>query len=204
MGHVNLIKANFTGKVGQLVGAKWKNKSTIRSFTKPAYTNTPAQQIIRRGFKALTSYIALFADQLKSLSALNLKGMSLRNAIIRMNKDMITEGELFPEKLLISRGGLPSVSGVTATANNTSGIITVAFTPAQGATISDNATVVAVAVSQANNFAAVGTGKNSSGIVAINCGNIPRATISIHYYLVDYRGSSRVGSMSDFIPLDNL
>lgn len=40
---MNTLKGNYTGKVGQTVGSKWKNLSTERVFTKPSNPNTEAQ-----------------------------------------------------------------------------------------------------------------------------------------------------------------
>ena len=92
MGKMNLLKANWEGKVGQTVGAKWKNKSTIRTYTKPSNPDTAAQQSVRTVFGDMTSFVALFADQIKYLSALDTAGQSVRNAIIQANKDQIEAG----------------------------------------------------------------------------------------------------------------
>jgi hypothetical protein len=198
MGLMNLLKANWTGKVGQTVGAKWKNKSTIRSFTKPAYTNTPAQQGIRQGFGEITSYVALFADQIKSLSALDTKGMSVRNAIIKLNKNQVTAGTLDPTLLQVSRGGLPQIQGFSTTSPAGLATLTATWTPAVGATISTKAKVVVIFVDQAENFVAVGSALNTAGTISISA-NVPASvTLNVHYYLIDYRGSSRVGSPSGY------
>lgn len=201
MGLLNLLKANWTGKVGQVVGAKWKNKSTIRSYTKPAYTNTPAQQIVRQGFGEVTSFVALFADQIRSLSALDTKGMSVRNAIIKLNKDMITAGSMTPADLLVSRGGLPKVSAFTGTIPAGRTAINATWTAAVGATISDKARVVVIAADSDFNFAAVGYALNSAGTISIPCTVPVGSTPHIYYYLLDYRGSSRVASPSDYYGL---
>jgi hypothetical protein len=199
MGIMNLIKANWTGKVGQVVGAKWKNKSTIRSYTPPAYTNTPAQQTVRGWFGEISAYVALFADQIKSLSALDTKGMSVRNAIIKLNKDQYDAGPLDPSTLKVSRGGLPAVTGLTASAPAGLSAITASWTPVQGVTISDKAKVVIIAVNDEENFAAVGSALNTAGTISIPAAVPPNTQLNIHYYLVDYRGSSRVGSTSGYI-----
>lgn len=196
MGIMNLIKANWSGKVGQMVGAKWKNKSTIRSYTPPAYTNTPAQQTVRSWFGEISAYVALFADQIKSLSALSTKGMSVRNAIIKLNKDQCDAGALDPSTLKVSRGGLPTVTGLTASVPAGLSAVTAAWTPVQGATISAKAKVVVIAVNDAENFAAVGSALNTAGTISVPAAVPPSAQLNIHYYLVDYRGSSRVGSTS--------
>ena len=57
MGKMNLLKANWEGKVGQTVGAKWKNKSTIRTYTKPSNPNTAGQQSVRGVFAEMTAQI---------------------------------------------------------------------------------------------------------------------------------------------------
>jgi hypothetical protein len=196
MGVMNLLKANWTGKVGQTIGSKWKNKSTIRSFTKPAYTNTPAQQEIRAGFGEMTSFVALFAEQIKSLSALDTKGMSVRNAIIKLNKAQITTGALDPATLLLSRGGLPLVSGFSATVPAGLTSINATWTAAAGATISAKARVVVVVVDPASNFAAVGSALNSAGTLSIPATVPAGSTFQVYHYLIDYRGSTRVGSPS--------
>jgi hypothetical protein len=193
---MNLLKANWTGKVGQTVGAKWKNKSTIRSFTKPAYTNTPAQQEIRTGFGEVTSYVALFADQVKSLSALDTKGMSVRNAIIKLNKDQVIAGALDPATLKVSRGGLPQIGNFVATSPTGLTTLTATWTPAAGATISTKAKVVVIFINEELNFVAVGNALNSTGTLSIPATVPPSTVLQVHYYLIDYRGSSRVGSPS--------
>jgi len=196
MGLLNLLKANFTGRVGQVVGAKWKNKSTLRSYTKPAYTSTPAQQVIRQGFGEITSFVALFADQLKPLSAMNTKGMSLRNAIIKLNKDMISTGSLDPAELLISRGGLPNVASFVPAKKPSNAGFTATWTPSVGVTISAKAKVVIVFVDDVNNFAIVGSALNSAGTIDITTPVPPTGSFEVYYYLLDYRGSSKISSVS--------
>lgn len=199
MGLLNILKANWTGKVGQTVGAKWKNKSTLRSYTKPAYTNTPAQQIVRAGFGSIASFVALFADQIKSLSALNTKGMSVRNAIIRLNKEMVVTGVLEYSDLLVSRGGLPNVAGFSPTLLPAGAGFGATWTPLVGPTISARAKVVAIFADDDANFAVVGSGLNVAGSLQVQSALPPNGSYHIYYYLLDYRGSSRVASMSSYI-----
>jgi len=198
MGILNLIKANFTGRVGQMVGAKWKNKSTIRSYTKPAYTSTPAQQVIRQGFGEITSFVALFADQIRSLSALDTKGMSVRNAIIKLNRDMVQAGTLDHPNLLVSRGGLPMVSSFVATQAGAGNVLSATWSAATGATISERARVVVIAVDPDNSLVRVGTALNSAGTITLDGANPAGASWHIYHYLLDWRGSSRVASPSAY------
>ena len=82
MGELNLLKGAYTGTVGKTVGAKWKNLSTVRTFTKPANPKTEAQVSVRSAFKEINSFVARFSDAIKYLSAWNTAGMSVRNAIV--------------------------------------------------------------------------------------------------------------------------
>jgi len=196
MGVMNLLKANWSGKVGQTVGAKWKNKSTIRTYTKPSNPKTAAQMLVRKGFKEVSSFVALFTDQIKALSALNTRGMSVRNSIIKLNADMVAAGEIDETALLISRGGLPAPVIGTITATPSGNSMTAAWTPVTGATISTKALFVFVAVDKANNFAAVGSALNSAGTLTITTRLPAFDELHCYGYIIDFRGSAKVGSMS--------
>ena len=117
MGVMNTLKGNYIGKVGQTVGAKWKNLSTERVFTKPSNPNTQAQQTVRSGFKAINAFVALFADQIRYKSALDTSGMSVRNAIVKLNKEMVANNEFDKTELVISKGGLQKVANEAASAS---------------------------------------------------------------------------------------
>ena len=153
MGKMNLLKANWEGKVGQTVGAKWKNKSTIRSYTKPSNPDTAAQQKVRGAFGSMTSFVALFADQIKYLSALNTAGQSVRNAIIQANKTQIETGTFDKSTLLISKGGLQKVAGETGTAE--AGIVTINWTNPTATNFTENAKLIAVLVQQSSGLVEV-------------------------------------------------
>jgi hypothetical protein len=198
MGIMNLLKANWTGKVGATVGAKWKDLSTIRAYTKPAYSDTPAQQQVRAGFGEISKFVSLFADQIKTVSALDTKGMSVRNAILKLNKEQIPTGTFTPTTLQVSRGGLPQPTAITVTAPAGLTSIVANWTPAVGATISAKAKVVVVCVDETNSFAIAGYAANTAGTLTITVAVPPSATLHSYVYLVDYRGSSRVGSISSY------
>lgn len=52
----NFVAGGFYGKLGQLVGQRWKNKRTIRTYTIPTNPRTPAQQANRGVFAEATRY----------------------------------------------------------------------------------------------------------------------------------------------------
>lgn len=196
MGKMNLLKANWEGKVGQTVGAKWKNKSTIRTYTKPSNPSTAGQQSVRGVFASMTSFVALFADQIKYLSALNTAGQSVRNAIIQANKAQIMDGAFDKTTLLISKGGLQKVAGEAA--NETSGKITVTWTKPTATNFTANAELIAVMVQPASGLVEVvqapAAEETVSGTMTFETGNV-----DVYVYYLDKRGSNKVASASDYI-----
>lgn len=193
MGLINLLKANYTGKVGQTVGAKWKDKSTVRTFSKPANPRTDAQNSVRRGFAALTSFTALFADQIKYLSALNTSGMSVRNAIIKLNKGMIPENSFDKATLLISNGGLQVPANVAAVEET--GKIKITWDEPTATNFSANAKLVVVAIQESSGivevFEAPYNGATQTGLATFTQGDV-----DVYAYYIDKRGSNKVGSKS--------
>lgn len=198
MGKLNLLKAAYYGKVGETVGAKWKDKNTVRVLTIPSNPNTQAQQTVRTGFRDISKFVALFSDQIKTVSALNTRGMSVRNAIIKMNKDMVSEGALTAADLVISRGGLPTPQGGAATGSQADGEITVPVTQITGSNVTAKARIIVVAVSQTAQQAWVQVGDNTTGDVTIATGVTGTEPFDVYIYAIDYRGSAKVGSLSRY------
>ena len=196
MGKMNLLKANWEGKVGQTVGAKWKNKSTIRTYTKPSNPSTAGQQSVRGVFASMTSFVAMFADQIKYLSALNTAGQSVRNAIIQANKAQMMAGAFDKATLLISKGGLQKVAGENA--SETTGKITVTWTKPTATNFTSNAELIAVMVQPASGLVEVVTApaaaETVSGTMTFAQGNV-----DVYVYYLDKRGSNKVASASDYI-----
>lgn len=194
MGKMNLLKANWYGKVGQTVGAKWKNKSTIRTYTKPANPDTAAQQTVRGGFASITSFVALFADGIRYKSALDTAGQSVRNAIIKLNKEMVAAGSLTKADLLISKGGLqkPTVSAATLATNK----VSVTFAAPTATNFTNKAKLIVVAVDGVDGvvdvFEAAPEAGSATGTVTFSGTN----DVDVYAYWLDYRGSNKVASAS--------
>lgn len=196
MGKMNLLKANWEGKVGQTVGAKWKNKSTIRTYTKPANPDTVAQQSVRGVFGAMTSFVAMFADQIKYLSALNTAGQSVRNAIVQINKEMISGGTFEKNSLIISKGGLQKVAGESGSA--VSGKVTITWNRPTATNFTSSAKLIAVMVQPETGLVEVAeadaTAETLTGDMTFESG-----TVDAYVYYLDKRGSNKVASVSDYI-----
>ena len=198
MGKLNILKAAYYGKVGETVGAKWKNKNTVRVLTIPSNPNTMAQQTVRTGFKDISKFVALFADQIKTVSALNTRGMSVRNAIIKENKMMVSAGTLTAADLVISKGGLPTPQGAAATGSQADGQVTVPVTQITGTNVTQKAKIVVVVVSQTAQQAWVAIENNAAKNVEVNTGLTGTDPVDVYVYAIDYRGSAKVGSLSRY------
>ena len=196
MGKLNILKAAYYGKVGETVGSKWKDKNTVRVLTIPSNPNTQAQQTVRTGFSEISKFVALFADQIKTVSALNTRGMSVRNAIIKENKEMVAAGSLTPGDLVISKGGLPTPGGAAATGAQASGEITVPLVAITGTNVTAKAKIVIVVVSQTASQAWVKVVDNSTASETVATGVTGTNPMDVYIYAIDYRGSAKVGSLS--------
>lgn len=196
MGKMNTLKGNYIGKVGQTVGAKWKNLSTERVFTKPANPNTQAQQTVRSGFKAINAFVALFADQIRYKSALDTSGMSVRNAIVKLNKDMVAGNSFNKANLVISKGGLQKVAGEAASA--TAGKVTVTWDAPTATNFTENAKLVAVMVQEESGMVEVAEAAANAGTLASTL-TFLAGNVDIYVYFLDKRGSNKIASLSDYL-----
>lgn len=198
MGKMNLLKGNWEGKVGETVGAKWKNKSTIRTYTKPANPNTAAQQSVRSVFAQMTSFVAMFADQIKYLSALNTAGQSVRNAIIQINKSMIADGTFNKANLLISKGGLQKVAGENAEAATKK--VKVTWNNPTATNFTADAKLIAVMVQAGSGLVDVVEAPATEGTTGVTSGiDFETGSVDVYVYFLDKRGSNKVASISDYL-----
>lgn len=198
MGIMNTLKGNYTGKVGQTVGSKWKNLSTERVFTKPSNPNTEAQQTVRTGFKDINAFVALFADQIRYKSALDTSGMSVRNAIVKLNKAMVASGTFDKTSLSISKGGLQKVSGEAGTASG--GVVTITWNAPTATNFTSAAKLIAVLVQADSGMVEVveadADAETVSGTLQFSAGKV-----DAYVYFLDKRGSNKIASVSDYLEI---
>ena len=193
---MNLLKANWEGKVGETVGAKWKNKKTIRTYTKPSNPNTQAQRTVRNAFKELTSFIALFADQIKYLTALDTAGMSVRNAIIKLNKSLIEGGTIEFSNLLISKGGLQKPKVLEVTLEPGTQNLVMGWTPPTATNFTEDAMAIVVIIDVTTGVAEVIAKDAKSGAAKSTLTYAEGDTIHTYTYFLDKRGNAKVASAS--------
>lgn len=87
MGKLNILQSKFDGKVGQFVGAKWKNLATVRAYQPSTDPKTPAQLKQRTFFKPLQEFCSAIAPLVKPYSNLDTSKQYLQNALVSFNKD---------------------------------------------------------------------------------------------------------------------
>lgn len=205
MGVMNTLKGNYIGKVGKTVGAKWKNLSTERVLTKPSNPNTQAQQTVRSGFKAINAFVALFADQIRYKSALDTSGMSVRNAIVKLNKQMVANNAFVKADLIVSKGGLQKVSGETA--SQAAGKVTIQWDAPTATNFTDNAKLVAIMVQESSGMVEVAeaeanpasaTDRKIESTLTFDT-SAGADNIDVYVYFLDKRGSNKIASLSDYI-----
>lgn len=194
MGKMNLLKAKYDGKVGQTVGSKWKNQATLRTYSKPSNPNTEAQQTVRGAFATITSFVALFADQIKYSNALDTSGMSVRNAIIKLNKEKMNGDEFDFNELIISKGGLQKPNGATLT--NASGTPKFTWSAPTATNFTSEAKAIAVFVDPSDQIV---------DVVEVKVAEL-EATAQVDFgtdtdvygflYFLDKRGSNKIASLS--------
>lgn len=194
MGKMNLLKAKYDGKVGQTVGSKWKNQATLRTYSKPSNPNTEAQQVVRSAFASITSFVALFADQIKYLNALDTSGMSVRNAIIKLNKDKMNGGVIDFSTLVVSKGGLQKP--ISAALANDAGTPKFTWSAPTATNFTAEAKAIAIFVDPTDQIVDVVE-------VAVNAleasASMSFGTNSDVYgflYFLDKRGSNKIASLS--------
>ena len=120
--------------------------------------------------------------------------MSVRNAIIKLNKDQIADGTFNKANLEISRGGLqkPTVSAPTQDA----GKIKLTFSAPTATNFTRDAKLIVVFVDAVNSIVDVKE-------ALVDAGNVESAnlfatsgSVDVYAYYLDKRGSSKIASVS--------
>lgn len=194
MGIMNLLKAKYDGKVGQTVGAKWKNQATLRTYSKPSNPNTEAQQVVRGAFATITSFVALFADQIKYSNALDTSGMSVRNAIIKLNKDKMNGGTFDFNDLIISKGGLQKPNNAVLT--NDAGTPKFAWSAPTATNFTSEAKAIAVFVDPTDQIVDVAEAKVTDLEATAQVDFGTDTDVYGFLYFLDKRGSNKIASLS--------
>lgn len=196
MGKLKLIQGYWAGKVGEFTGAKWKSRKTVRAYAVPSDPKTAAQVKVRTTFGQINAFVALFADQIKYVSALDTKAQSVRNAIVKLNKAQIDADTFDATTLEISKGGLQKPMTFAVSLDTTTNKINATWVKPTATNFSDKAKAIIVAVDADNQIVDVVQAKfdaeTAEGTVAFAAGAKPQC----YMYYIDWRGSNKVASLS--------
>jgi hypothetical protein len=129
MGVINQgILGGFSGKVGPVVGGKWKDIDYMRGYVVPANPNTTGQQTVRAKFAGLVEKTrALLPSLIQPYWDPFYSKMSGFNKFISLNYSLITGGYDLQEGCIASRGTLEPVVTDTPTYATGPGSVTVTW-----------------------------------------------------------------------------
>jgi hypothetical protein len=122
------ILGGFSGKVGPVVGGKWKDVDYMRSYVVPANPNTAGQQTVRTKFAQLVAYARdLLSTILQTYWDPFESSMSGFNAWISANYSLVDGSNLLTANSIMARGTLEPCAIVTATYNTSDGSLNVSW-----------------------------------------------------------------------------
>lgn len=105
----NNVKATFYGKVGQMVGMRWKDKTSVRMYVVPANPRTPLQQDNRARFKLATELSQEALSINKGAPCWDNASLTEFQMRVSTSKRRIDEGVVgFPALPLFPNGYTPS------------------------------------------------------------------------------------------------
>lgn len=191
------VLGGFSGKVGPVVGAKWKSIDYMRSYVVPANPNTTGQQTVRTKFSALVVYARLLlATILQTYWDPFYSSMSGFNAFISQNYSKLSVGNLMDTDCIITKGTL--AGDAITTAVKSSGSLTISFVgdiignglstdKVQGVVINNESKIVYLGGTS-------DTRADASTIVSVTSADDPGDLVA---YLFFYRGTGSELVVSD-------
>jgi len=145
------ILGGFSGKVGPVVGGKWKEIDYMRSYVIPSNPNTPAQQAVREKFSALVARgREILSVILNPFWDPFLSSMSGFNAWISQNYSLSDADGILNENAVMSKGTLTATPLLTAEYFTATGAVAVTFSTILNGNQTDLDKVVLVALDETN------------------------------------------------------
>lgn len=127
------ILGGFSGKVGPVVGGKWKDIDYMRSYVIPANPNSTAQQAVRAKFAALVALARqILAGTLQIFWDPFYSNMSGFNAWISQNYANASAAGVIDETAIMMKGTLQGVEDLAATYDNANGDVDATWTDNTG------------------------------------------------------------------------
>jgi hypothetical protein len=100
MATMNLLKSNINGKLGQTIGAKWKDKNIIKAATFGKAPPSPIQTDSVRAFECLNRLSSVYAKSFYKYFPVSSKTMLKHNAIAKYLGKMVSNHFFNPTKIV--------------------------------------------------------------------------------------------------------
>jgi len=200
MGVINQgILGGFSGKVGPVVGAKWKEIDYMRGYVVPANPNTTGQQAVRAKFAQLVAYArGLLATILQTFWDPFYTNMSGFNAWISQNYALAGSDGVIDETAVISKGTLEISSMSAATYDTADGSVNTTNSAAISGNGDDGdfGALVVIDVSDGFVFCDGEQGTRSDGGLSVNIG-AGRTATNLYCFTFFWRGTGSELVVSD-------
>lgn len=122
------ILGGFSGKVGPVVGGKWKDIDYMRAYVVPANPDSPGQQAVRAKFAALVSLARqILSSVLQPFWDPFLSNMSGFNYFISQNYANSSAAGVIDETAVMMKGTLEGVEGLEATYDTATGDVVTSY-----------------------------------------------------------------------------
>lgn len=195
------ILGGFSGKVGPVVGGKWKDIDYMRSYVIPANPNTSAQQAVRAKFAQLVSTARLLLSTILQVYwDPFLSSMSGFNSWISNNYSLSDSNGDIDETAIIAKGTLESVSGFAGTYNTGTGSVQSSFDGTIVGNGSDNDFILLVAYDSVNKVFYYSTGQETRSVEADSLSMPTGLTATnVFIYMFCFRGTGSEFVVSDSI-----
>lgn len=120
MAELNLLQGKYDGKLGQTVGAKWKNKATVRSYTKAKDPKTAEQLNNRSRWNQMLNVYRVVKPHIEKYVPLDTSKFNLWCAFQNMNANFMNHAtQKTYRNILIAKGNLATMPDYTVTRNGT-------------------------------------------------------------------------------------
>lgn len=193
------ILGGFSGKVGPVVGGKWKSIDYMRSYVIPANPNTAGQQTVRTKFakliamakKILPTILHTYWDPFHS-------DMSGFNAWLSANYSRLDGSNDLQYTSKMTQGSLEGVPSATATYNSGTGLLSVSYGTTKSGNGLDNDSVALVVYDKnLETFFITDSGTTRSfGTITVNVG-IGKTPTNLIAFVFCYRGTGASFIVSD-------
>lgn len=193
------ILGGFSGKVGPVVGGKWKDIDYMRAYVIPSNPNTPAQQAVRAKFAKLVLLAKIILPTIlqtywdpfySNMSGFN-KFISANYATLDVSNDLVATSKM-------SIGSLEGLGTAIATYVSATGILTCLYSDTiTGNGLANDFVALVVYDKNLETFYITDiSGTRDDATIARNCG-IGKTATDLIAFVFAYRGTGATFIVSD-------